>query len=187
MAELATVTAVVELTTISETKSAKGGTAMKLPLHILAICLQVVIVLAVMSAPSLATLGEGPDSIVNNRKALRSASSSKTTYHDKYTVVEDSTSGTTVRQYVSVGASPVVFAVAWNGLVPPDLQQYLGVAYNKEYETAKQQLPRTHGRKLAQVKGNHVVVETWGHMRDLRGRAYAPTLIPAGVDINEIH
>jgi len=30
------------------------------------------------------------------------------------------------------------------------------------------------------------VVETWGHMRAMRGRAYVPALVPAGVALDEI-
>jgi hypothetical protein len=36
------------------------------------------------------------------------------------------------------------------------------------------------------LKANNVVVEKWGHMRNLQGRAYAPALMPQGVSVDEI-
>jgi len=36
------------------------------------------------------------------------------------------------------------------------------------------------------VRTDRVVVEKWGNMRNLQGRAYAPALIPPGVSIDEI-
>ena len=78
-----------------------------------------------------------------------------------------------------------VFAVAWNGLVHPDLTTLLG-AYDAEYRDARLQTPRMHGQKSTRVQGSRVVVETWGHMRNLCGRAYLPALLPTGVNVNEI-
>jgi hypothetical protein len=31
-----------------------------------------------------------------------------------------------------------------------------------------------------------VVVERWGHMRDLHGRAYLPALLPDGVTVDDL-
>jgi len=42
------------------------------------------------------------------------------------------------------------------------------------------------GRRHVQVKTDGVVVEKWGHMRNMQGRAYAPALIPKGVNVDEI-
>jgi hypothetical protein len=45
---------------------------------------------------------------------------------------------------------------------------------------------RQPGRRHVTVKTDGVVVEKWGHMRNLQGRAYAPALIPQGVSVDEI-
>jgi hypothetical protein len=45
---------------------------------------------------------------------------------------------------------------------------------------------RQPGRRHVTVKTDSVVVEKWGHMRNLQGRAYAPALIPKGVNVDEI-
>jgi hypothetical protein len=130
-----------------------------------------------------ATLGEGADSIAKDRKAL-SAVKRASTMKANYTVQEVASDATTVREFVNPAG--VVFAVAWNGLVHPDLSALLG-SYHGEYSSAKRQLPRRHGQKRTHVKGDRVIVETWGHMRNLQGRAYVPALVPAGVNIDEIH
>ena len=129
-----------------------------------------------------ATLGESVDSITLDRKTL-SAVRRAATVHNGYTVHEIASGSTAVREYVS--PSGIVFGIAWNGLIHPDLTQLLGT-YAGEYEEALQQTPRQPGRRRLQVKTNRVIVEKWGHMRNLQGRAYAPDLIPPGVNIDEI-
>jgi len=84
-----------------------------------------------------------------------------------------------------ISPNGVVFAVAWNGLVPPDLTQLLG-AYHDEYQQARKNTPRQPGRRHARIATDRVVVETSGQMRNLRGRAYAPGLLPQGVNLDEI-
>ena len=141
---------------------------------------------AVMCAPAQrvwATLGETADSVESDRKAL-SAVQRAATARNGYTVHEVRSDANTVREYVS--SSGVVFAIAWNGLSHPDLAPLLG-AYAGEYQQALRQTPRKPGRKSLQVKSNRVVVEKWGHMRDLHGRAYVPACIPSGVSVDEIN
>jgi hypothetical protein len=101
----------------------------------------------------------------------------------RYTVIETSQEGTTVREYVA--PSGIVFAVAWNGYVHPDLTDLLG-SYAGQYREALKRQPARQGRSTSQVKGKGVIVEKWGRMRNLQGRAYAPDLIPNGVTIDEI-
>lgn len=129
-----------------------------------------------------ATLGESADSVGSDREAL-SAVPSAITVRNGYTVQEIDFDSTIVREYVS--PSGIVFAIAWNGLVHPDLTQLLG-SYAGEYEQALQQTPLEWDRRRLLVKTNRVVVEKWGHMRNLQGRAYVPALIPPGVSIDEI-
>lgn len=129
-----------------------------------------------------ATLGETADSVTTDRKAI-SAVRGATTVHTGYTVQEIVSDAVTVREYIS--PSGVVFGIAWNGLSSPDLTLLLG-SYSGEYRKALQQTPRMRGRRFSQIKTDHIVVEKWGHMRNLRGRAYVPSLIPQGVTVDEI-
>ena len=135
------------------------------------------------SQQAYATLGERADSIAKDRQAL-SAAKAVTNNRSNYTVQVLTSDANVVREFLT--PSGVVFAVAWNGLVHPDLTALLG-SYAAEYQNARQQMPRRHGKKNLRVQSDRIVVETWGHMRNLQGRAYLPALIPAGVSIDEIH
>lgn len=129
-----------------------------------------------------AALGGGADTITADRKALQAVHRA-TTPHNGYTVVEVVSDATTVREYVST--SGVVFGIAWNGYVHPDLKQLLG-SYWGEYSAARQKSAHFFGRKRQQLTTENIVVERWGHMRNLQGRAYVPGLVPVGVSVHEI-
>lgn len=129
-----------------------------------------------------ATLGEPVSSLESNRTALKSIHKSTST-HGAYTIQEDTSDGTIIRQYIS--SSGVVFAIAWNGVSHPDLANLLG-NYDDDYRQVLRSTPRKPGKRHVQLRGNRVVVEKWGHMRNLQGRAYAPVLLPSGVNIDEI-
>lgn len=129
-----------------------------------------------------ATLGESADSITSDQNAL-SAVQGSITVHNGYTVQEILSDSTIVREYLA--PSGIVFGIGWNGLIHPDLTLLLG-SYAGEYEEALRQTPRKPGHRPYEVKTDRVVVQKWGHMRNLQGRAYAPTLIPPGVSVDEI-
>lgn len=132
--------------------------------------------------PALATLGQKADSVARDRRAL--AATQKTTEKRVgYSVQELALDSTTVREFIN--SAGVVFAIAWSGMTHPDFDTILG-AYASEFWTAKQARPRKHGQKRLKIQSDRVVVETWGHMRNLQGRAYLPALVPEGVAIDEI-
>ena len=132
--------------------------------------------------PLLAALGEPADSVAKDRAAM-SAARGAATIHAGYTVQEVVSDSVTVREYISQAG--IVFGIAWNGLTHPDLTPLLG-SFAGEYDAAVRKTPRKPGRRPVQVKTDRVVVEKWGHMRNLQGRAYAADLIPPGVSIDEI-
>ena len=130
-----------------------------------------------------AALGESAESIESDQGAL-AAVKHATKVREGYSIHEFTLDGTTVREYVS--PTGIVFGIAWNGLAHPDLTRLLG-SYTGEYETALQQTPRKPGLRRHEVlKTDRVVVERWGHMRNLQGRAYAPALLPPGITSDEI-
>ncbi len=128
-----------------------------------------------------AALGERATPVSAARKAA--ASKESTAASSGYTVQEIKTGATNVREYIT--PSGIVFAVAWSGVSHPDLTPILG-SYLGEYKQALRQTPRQRGQRRFRAQGERVVVEKWGHMRKLQGKAYVPSLIPNGVNIDEI-
>ncbi len=135
-----------------------------------------------MAKPSMAVLGEPAASVSSDRKALMATQGPVIGHHD-YEVQEIVSDTMRVREYIS--SSGIVFAIAWNGMTVPDLKTLLG-SYADDYQAALRMAPRKFGRQSRKIKTDRVVVEQWGHMRNLQGRAYAPALIPQGVSIDEI-
>ncbi len=88
--------------------------------------------------------------------------------------------GVTVHEFS--GADGVVFAIAWSGPQMPDLQQLLG-SYFPAYDSWLQAHPPQSYRSPLRVRDPRVVAHAWGHMRAYAGSAYAPALVPAGVDL----
>ena len=155
---------------------------MKKKLYILFVVLGFSAVLFATAQRVQATLGGSSDSISSDEKVL-SAVVRSTTIRNGYTVHEIDSGPTVIREYVST--SGVVFGIAWQGLIHPDLTQLLG-PYASKYQEALLQTPRIKGSRHLRVKTSGVVVEKWGHMRNLQGRAYVPSLLPPGVRIDEI-
>ncbi len=150
---------------------------------IIFLCLALGVALLAAAGEARAALGEPVGSIATDRESLLAVRHATTT-HTGYSIHEFASDGTMVREYVS--PSGIVFGIAWNGLAHPDLRPLLG-AYAGEYEAALQQAPRKPGpRRHETLQTGRVVVEKWGHMRNLQGRAYAPALIPPGVTADEI-
>jgi hypothetical protein len=129
-----------------------------------------------------ATLGELMDSVETDRRTFSAVRHTKQDIHG-YTVQDFTADGNVVREYIS--QTGVVFAIAWNGLTHPDITALLGT-YLDEYQQALRTTARQKGKRHLQVKANRVIVEKWGHVRNMQGRAYIPALIPSGVSINEI-
>ena len=149
-----------------------------------ALLLGLSLVLTVFAAAqqAQATLGESADSVTSDQKDL-SAMRRTVKTSTAYTVHEIRAEVMTVREYVS--PSGIVFGIAWNGLTHPDLTPLLG-SYASEYQKAMSHAHGQPGRRHVQVKTDGVVVEKWGHMRNMQGRAYVPALIPKGVSVDEI-
>ncbi len=92
--------------------------------------------------------------------------------------------GTSVQEFTN--AAGVVFAVVWRGPVLPDLSVLLGdyfTTFKIEMEQARAQGKRGSPASVAHDK---LVVRSAGRMRNFSGYAYAPELIPVGVNISDV-
>lgn len=135
------------------------------------------ILMSLLPGFALATLGEPVSSAAKNLSSLKV--SAKTTT-EKYSVREYEQNGNTVREYAT--AEGIVFAVGWNGISKPDLQALFGSYYN-EYLEGLNAIPKQYGVKSISMKTAKMVVRRGGRMRDQRGFAYVPSLVPEGVAV----
>jgi hypothetical protein len=140
------------------------------------------LVAAVVGSSARATLGE-PDASISTDQAALEAKRSPGTTHAAYRVEHLASDVRSVREYVSPAG--VVFAVSWEGLSHPDLNGLLGryAAPIRQALAGEGPAPRRRSRR---VEAAGAVVETWGHMRAVRGRAYVPALVPAGINLDDI-
>ncbi len=134
------------------------------------------------SNASYAGLGDRAETIKNDERALR-ASRINADVFQKYSVQEMVSDSTHIKEYISNDG--IIFALTWKGLDHPDLSVLLG-KYAKGYEKSLKEKKREKGKRHQKVAKEDLVVQKWGHMRNLQGRAYDPSLIPAGVSIDEI-
>ena len=96
---------------------------MKRRLYVIFICLALSAAVLTAAQEGRATLGESVISIQSDRNVL-SAVQRGTAIRNGFTVQEIKSGSTTVREYISPAG--IVFGVAWNGLMRPDLTQLLG-------------------------------------------------------------
>ena len=90
--------------------------------------------------------------------------------------------GTHVREYIS--GSGIVFALAWNGPILPDLKALLGQYFDTmAAESASK--PRA-GRSQIRVSRPEVVIHSGGHMRAFAGSAWIPAQFPAGFSADDV-
>jgi hypothetical protein len=92
--------------------------------------------------------------------------------------------GTTVREFSR--ADGLVFAVSWEGPVLPDLNELLGEYFTTFMKGVKQDHQRGRRGSPLHLASNGLVVSSTGRMRHFLGSAYAPTLVPAGLEITDI-
>ncbi len=155
---------------------------------------QVLLILMVAFAPlsAYATLGESTPSIESDNKALASSISTVTTKMIsqevdtgknkslKYQVsIIKATGNITIKEYVSDGK---VFAVSWAGMRNPDLKQLFG-KYFPEFKTTK---TAGLGLRNTQVSAKNLMVNIYGVTGDFHGVAYIPSLLPAGLNPQDL-
>ena len=136
--------------------------------------------LMILPGAAFAALGAKADSVQADQAAINA--SVRSTQMAGFAVQElQAASGSVVREYV--GADGTVFAVAWEGPTHPNLRQVLGEYFDPYVQAAKAQHV---GRGPVAIMQPGLVVQSAGHMRAFRGRAYLPQLLPPGVTPDDI-
>jgi hypothetical protein len=138
---------------------------------------------ATLSTPALAALGSDADSVSADSNALHGQlRSAGFVQYDRHQIT---TGALVVNEYVT--RSGQVFAISWQGPVPPNLQQLLGT-YFARVQSAAAAVHRTNPgihRQFSLVQSDLVVVNT-GRLRAFRGYAYLPALVPAGLSLSDL-
>jgi hypothetical protein len=123
-----------------------------------------------------ATLGGDVASVAANQQNLSATRVvTKTTFGDRHDLVL--ASGVVVHEYISPAGA--VYAVTWRGPRMPDLRELLG-----PYFTQLSSKSKRGGHHHATLTGTDLVVQSQGHGHAFSGRAWAPSLVPAGVKID---
>jgi hypothetical protein len=158
------------------TKSATCASAVRV--------LSVALVIVALPVNSFAALGGNVASVDTDRVRMQGALL-RIVRVDAYTLHEvQSSSGTTIREYVSSGGT--VFAVAWQGPWLPNLRQILG-PYFDQYQNAVQAAQRSRrARGLLTISQPDLIVQMSGHPRAFSGRAYVPRLMPLSIQADII-
>jgi hypothetical protein len=132
----------------------------------------------------LAALGGDLRSVSADRETMQGQLQS--TPMQQYELHQIITSGgTVIHEYMTLQGK--VFAVTWRGPFPPNLQQLFGSYYEQFQEAvlAPTQMRGGTNRRLGVAQPDFVVKES-GRMRSYQGKAYVPSLIPAGVAVGAL-
>lgn len=146
--------------------------------------------LALISCGAHAALGGKPLSQESTQATSPAQSSTAraqlraATVSNGYTVQESVIdAGITLREFITTQG--VVFAVAWQGPNLPDLQILLG-NYFPQFSSAMAARRSQGVRGPVALSQDDLVVESFGHLRDYRGRAYVRSLLPPQISLDEI-
>lgn len=140
----------------------------------------VAVLLLAYAGLSHAALGGLPEQFnTEGNTAVSSVSTTMPNY-----VVRDTTlaTGTHVREYIA--ADGIVFAVAWDGPVLPEMKALLGKYY--DVMTAESKGVPKAGQSHIGVDLPEVVIHSGGHMRAFEGSAWIPAQLPAGFTADDV-
>lgn len=146
--------------------------------------------LILIRATAWASLGDSERSIEVDRTLLKARlngpasapSNSGNSLFRIHTLVDPH--GVLIREFVSNDGK--VFAVCWNGATEPDLSVLLGTHFIHYQAAIAAPEKRVYRRGSIRITAQDLVLEKGGHMRALRGRAYVPGLLPAGLNLREV-
>lgn len=131
---------------------------------------------------SNAKLGGRAESIAADAESLNAQPQQKIS-QALYTIHEMTADGNTIKEFAS--RDGVVFAITWQGITHPDLSVLLG-EYYKEFQIEEKSQEPPMGRQPRLFKSTRITVKKSGHMRNWQGRAIAPSLVPEGVNVDEL-
>jgi hypothetical protein len=116
--------------------------------------------------------------------SARMLAAARVTRRDGYAVHETVlASGTTLREYATPQGT--VFALGWRGPALPDLPALLG-SYFSAFKLEAEQARQSGRRGSLNLLRDGLVLQSQGRMGNFVGQAYAPSLVPSGVVIDDV-
>lgn len=150
----------------------------------LTLILPTVYMLVLMTTlPASAGLGASTDSIRDDQLSMR-ARITIIPVRDCTVHGLSSPLGMVIREYVS--SNGTVFAISWHGPFAPDMHRVLAKRFELYSLELKKQNTRTMGHSALDIRTPFLAMESVGHMRAYARRAYNPSLLPAGINSDEI-
>jgi hypothetical protein len=137
-----------------------------------------ILTLSLCSATAFAALGGAPSLPVPRVLSGNAAAASAASFTESTRTLE---SGTQLHEWVN--AAGTVFAVAWSGPYRPDLREQLGTHFQALTDA---QLQRGGSRSVVSVQQADLVIVSGGRMGAFEGRAWIPSLLPAGFNTADI-
>ncbi len=132
----------------------------------------VLLALLCSALPGWAVLGGRVATVQSDQAKMRGTL--RSVVQQGYTVHEiTGADGTIVKEFVSPDG--VVFGISWRAKAMPVLSNLLG-GYFAQFQVASKSAVRR--RRGVVLHTGQLVVESGGHPRDFRGRAYVPALVP---------
>ena len=140
--------------------------------------------LTLLHAPAaMAVLGGDEATIHEDQKRMKAQR--RLAVAGSFQVHEISTpDGSTVKEFVA--ANGTVFAVVWHTRLKPDLEQLLGSHHSEYAAAASEAMKRPGIKRNIVLRHGDVVVHSSGHLNAFVGKAYVPSLVPAGFNIDDI-
>jgi hypothetical protein len=138
------------------------------------------LVLALLGAtkPAEATLGGDGASVIANAQILAAERHvEKTSSGERHDLTLPS--GIVIRELVS--PSGVVYAIAWRGPRMPNLRELLG-----PYFAQLSNHTSRGSRNRLIVSGEDFEIRVQGHPHSFAGRAWVPSQVPSGVDLDRV-
>lgn len=130
-------------------------------------------------APLSASLGGDQTSVQSDRARMLGAMR-QIVQRESFALHEwQSGNGIVVREFLS--PSGIVFGVAWQGPVHPDMRQLLGPHFERYQQEAARLLRSRRGHGPLTVDLGDLFVQSSGHARAFSGRAILTRMLPQGV------
>ena len=136
-----------------------------------------------LAQPGFAVLGGKEESVELDRQIFSGGKDTATSY-EAFTVHEFVSGGVTVREYAS--PSGTIFGLVWKGVNHPDLSSILGGYYSDYRKISTSRIKKRGHHPYSMTQSPSVIVEKFGHMRAVHGKAYVPALFPEGVSAFDI-